>query len=434
MNCRQPVVLCTAQQGATSSPQGKDNHHANSFSSKELFCYLCMHTNKPKNNLRTLLVHAGEKPDPVTGAIAPILVRTKTYKQNTFGVEARWQYSRGTNPTRTILESKLAEIEGSGQATVFSSGVAAEASFFLTLNPGDHILFCQEVYGGTFRLLEKVMSRFGIMYDFVDFTKEKTIVKHITPKTKYLYVETPTNPSLHMIDLDLVGKISKKSKIPYVADMTFSPPCATRAFHYGAETVIHSLSKYYAGHNDVIGGAVITKNEALHKHLLLMQRTLGAILSPDECYRVIQGMKTLQMRWEYVSANALQVAEYLNAHSKIKRALYPGLKNHPGNAIAKKQMSGGYGGVLSFETRDENKTRLKKFVDCIQKRNVIIYGESLASPESILAYPPLMSHGALPRDVRLSLGISDGFFRLSVGFEDYKDIINSMRAGLKELR
>ena len=378
MNCRQPVVLCTAQQGATSSPQGKDNHHANSFSSKELFCYLCMHTNKPKNNLRTLLVHAGEKPDPVTGAIAPILVRTKTYKQNTFGVEARWQYSRGTNPTRTILESKLAEIEGSGQATVFSSGVAAEASFFLTLNPGDHILFCQEVYGGTFRLLEKVMSRFGIMYDFVDFTKEKTIVKHITPKTKYLYVETPTNPSLHMIDLDLVGKISKKSKIPYVADMTFSPP--------------------------------------------------------DECYRVIQGMKTLQMRWEYVSANALQVAEYLNAHSKIKRALYPGLKNHPGNAIAKKQMSGGYGGVLSFETRDENKTRLKKFVDCIQKRNVIIYGESLASPESILAYPPLMSHGALPRDVRLSLGISDGFFRLSVGFENYKDIINSMRAGLKELR
>src|SRR3989344_364604 len=383
--------------------------------------------------ISTLLVHAGEKPDPQTGAVAPVLVRTKTYKQNEFGVEGEYQYSRGKNPTRNALEEKLAALEGGVYATVFGSGVAAEAMFFLTLNPGDHCLLCHEVYGGTFRLLEKLLSRFGITYDFLNFDDEKEIRKKIRKETKYFFVETPTNPSLHIVDLKKVHKISKETGIPYVADMTFSPPCTTRGFEWGAETVIHSVSKYIAGHNDVIGGAVITKNKELHEKLVFMQKTVGAILSPDECYRVLQGVKTLELRFTRVSESALYAAKYLQAHPRIKRVLYPGLSLHPGHKVASQQMTGGYGGVLSFETKNQDFTSLKKFVDSLQGSGVIVYGESLASPETIIAYPPIMSHKSLPKDVRLSLGISDGFFRFSLGFEDVEDIIAALETGLKIL-
>ncbi|MDP1688820.1 MAG: aminotransferase class I/II-fold pyridoxal phosphate-dependent enzyme [bacterium] len=387
---------------------------------------------KHDQKFETLLIHAGEPPDASTGAVAPILVRSKTYSQKTFGKESRWQYSRGTNPTRSQLEEKLAILEGDGEATVFGSGVAAEASFFLTLNPGDHILACEEVYGGTYRLLDKLISRFGITFDFVNFQNKKEILKYIKNNTKYLFVETPTNPSLHIIDLKLVNEISKESGIPYVADMTFSPPITTRAFEYGAETVIHSLSKYIAGHNDVLGGAVITKNKKLHENLIFMQRTLGAILSPDECYRTLQEVKTLALRWEKVSKSALLVAEYLYKHPKIESVFYPGLKSHSNHKVAKDQMKNGFGGVISFITKNSKKNSLRKFVKSLQEHN-IIYGESLASPETLLAYPPLMSHMALPKNVRLSMGIKDGFFRLSLGFEDVGDVLNGLKTSLKKL-
>lgn len=386
---------------------------------------------KKKHNLKfeSLLIHAGEAPDPATGAIAPILVRSKTYSQKTFGKESRWQYSRGTNPTRSQLEEKLALLEGAGFATVFGSGVAAEASLFLTLNPGDHILACEEVYGGTYRLLDKLISRFGITFDFVNFQNKKEILKYIKNNTKYLFVETPTNPSLRIIDLKLVDKVSKESGIPYVADMTFSPPITTRAFEYGAETIIHSLSKYIAGHNDVLGGAVITKNKKLHENLIFMQRTLGAILSPDECYRTLQEVKTLALRWERVSKSALEVAKFLYKHPKIESVFYPGLKSHPNHKVAKEQMENGFGGVVSFVTKNSKKDALRKFVKSLQEHN-IIYGESLASPETLLAYPPLMSHMALPKKIRISMGIKDGFFRLSLGFENVDDILSAFKKSL----
>ncbi len=386
-----------------------------------------------RRGMGTLFVHAGESPNPITGAIAPVLVRTKTYAQKTFGEEAPWQYSRGKNPTRSILEEKLALLEGAGEATVFGSGIAAEAMFFLTLNPGDHIIFCQEVYGGTFRLMDSLFSRFGIAFDFVDFSRASEVRKFIKPTTKYFFIETPTNPSLHVIDLGLARRLSKETGIPYVVDMTFSPPCATRAFEYEAETVIHSLSKYYAGHNDVIAGAVITRNHKLHEKLKFMQKTVGAILSPDECYRVIQGAKTLELRWERTSKSALCVARYLSSHRRVRKVLYPGLENHPNHSVAKKQMKNGFGAVLSFELATDDLSRVRKFVESIQKGGLIVYGESLASPETILACPPLMSHKSLPRDVRLSLGISDSFFRLSLGFEDSQDIIAELKRGLREV-
>lgn len=385
------------------------------------------------NHFSTLAVHAGEEPDKETGAIAPVLVRSKTFHQPVFGEEGTWQYSRGKNPTRQKLEEKLVALEGGGEAAVFSSGVAAEAMVFFSLRPGDHVLCCKEVYGGTYRLLTGLLDRFGIASDYIDLTSAEEIKKHIRSTTKYLWVETPTNPSLHVIDLRIIDKVSKETGVPWIADATFSPPCALRAFEYGAETVVHSLSKYIAGHNDVLGGAVITRNKQLAEHLRFCQRTIGAILSPDECYRVLQGVKTLELRWQRVSESALKVAEYLQGHGKIKRVLYPGLPNHSGHEIAKEQSKGGFGGVLSFETYEDNFLLLKKFVDALTTDHTIIYGESLASPETILAYPPLMSHKSLPKDTRLSLGISDSFFRLSLGFEDVEDIIAKLEDGLRQL-
>ena len=385
------------------------------------------------NNFDTLLVHAGEAPDPQSGAVAPILVRSKTFAQAEFGGDPTYQYSRGRNPTRDKLEEKLAALEGShpgAMASVFASGIAATAAFFLALSPGDHVLCCQEIYGGTFRFLDQFARRFGITFDFVDFGDEETIRRNIKPNTKYLFVETPTNPSLHIIDLALVDRISKSTGIPYTVDATFSPPCTTQAFDYGAETIIHSLSKYIAGHNDIIGGAVITKNKNLYAKLMFAQRTLGAILSPDECYRVLQEVKTLSLRWNRVSESALIVAQFLEQQPAIKKVFYPGLVSHPSHAIAAAQMKNGFGGVVSFELNENKFDNLKKFVDTVRANSPIVYAESLASPETIIAYPALMSHKSLPRDVRLSLGISDSFFRLSLGFEDSQDIIAGLKAGL----
>ncbi len=382
---------------------------------------------------QTLLVHAGERPDPHSGAVAPVLVRSKTYKQNNFGEETEYQYSRGNNPTRSILEEKLATLEGDGQATVFSSGNAAVTMFLLTLNPSDHVLFCKEVYGGTYRLLEQVFKRFGLKYDFVDFSNQEEVESHILPETKYLFVETISNPSLHVVDLSLVRRVSEKYNIPFVVDATFSPPCTLRSFDYGAETVIHSLSKYCAGHNDVIAGAIITRNKALHEKLKGLQRSAGAILSPDECYRVIQGLKTLSLRWNQVSETAQAVAEYLSSHQRVRKVLHPGLPNHAGYEVSKKQFKSGYGAVVSFEIDTDDLEEIKRFVEEVTKDGVIIYGESLASPESLLAYPALMSHRALPKEERLALGISDSFFRFSVGFEDVRDIIRALRNGLSIL-
>jgi cystathionine gamma-lyase len=386
-----------------------------------------------RRGLGTLLIHAGERPDPVTGAIAPVLVRTKTYEQKEFGVEGAWQYSRGKNPTRSALEEKLGEIEGGGFATVFGSGVAATAMFFLSLDPGDHVLCCQEVYGGTFRLLDQVLPRFGITADYVDFSTRENIKKHIKKNTKYLFVETPTNPSLHVIDLELVRNVSEETGIPFAVDATFSPPCTTQSFEYGAETIIHSLSKYIAGHNDVIAGAVVTKNLKLHEKLSFFQKAIGAILSPDECYRVLQGVKSLHLRWERSSENAQKTAEFLLNEFSVARVLYPGLPGHPNHNVARRQMKKGFGSVVSFELKTKDLTKIKKFVEVLKKGGIVRYGESLASPETILAYPPLMSHRSLPKDVRESLGITDGFFRLSLGWENVDDILLELKKALDVL-
>ena len=385
-----------------------------------------------KFRFNSRLIHAGELPDPQTGSVSPVLVRSKTFKQKEFRVEAEYQYGRGKNPTRNALEEKLASLECGGNvfSAVFSSGNAAVTNLFLTLKPGDHILFSKEVYGGTFRILEKVFKKFGLTYDFVDLNNEQIALNATRPNTRYIFVESISNPSLHVVDLNVVRKISEKTGIPFIVDGTFLPPNAIQYFEYGAETILYSLSKYFAGHNDVIGGAIVTKNKDLYEGLKGLQRAVGAVLSPDEAYRVLQGIKTLDLRWKKVSETALKVGRFLESRSEIKRVIYPLLESHPDHDIAKKQLLNGAGGVVSFELKSNDLAVIKKFAEELTASGLIICAESLASPQTILAYPAWMSHRALPQADRDSLGISDGFFRLSVGFEDVEDIVCEFEKGL----
>jgi cystathionine beta-lyase len=326
-------------------------------------------------------------------------------------------------------------LEGAVDAgtTVFSSGNSAVTSFLLTLKPGDHILFGKEVYGGTYRILETVFKKFGLLYDFVDFNNEQQVRGAIRPSTKYLFAESVSNPSLHVVDLLLLKNIFIDTNIPIVIDGTFLPPNAIQYFEYGAETIIYSLSKYFAGHNDVIGGAVVTRNKELHEKLKGLQRAVGAVLSPDETYRVLQGIKTLGLRWDRVCDTALKMAHFLESHSKIKRVIYPLLESHPDYEISKHQLLNGAGGVVSFELYENDLLRVEKFVNKLTENDVVLYAESLASPQTILAYPAWMSHRAIPVDDRVALGISDSFFRLSVGFEDVGDIIREFKKALGEI-
>ncbi len=379
----------------------------------------------------TRLVHGGQAPDPLTGAVAPVLVRTKTFQQPVFGVESNWQYSRCKNPTRSILERQLESLVGDGQATVFGSGDASTAMFLLTLKPGDHLVCCRELYGGTIRLLDQLFADFGIKTSYVDVEDIEAIKKVQTAHTVAIWVENPTNPKLGVIDLDKVGRIAQELKLRFIADLTFAPPCTTDPFEYGVETVIYSLSKYFAGHNDVIGGAIITKNQALYDRLRWLQWSVGAVLSPDECYRVIQGMKTLELRWVRASKSAQTVAEYLQTHQQVHKVYYPGLANHPGHEIIKQQMKHGFGSALSFDLRSDDLNLIRRFVNSLQESQLVVFGESLASPETILAHPATMSHRSLTQKRRNDLGIGNNFFRLSIGFEDPVDIIEAFDDALQ---
>lgn len=380
--------------------------------------------------INTKLVHSGEKPDPETGAIAPVLIRTKTFAQPGIFEKAKWQYSRCANPTRSILENKIVDLCGGGYCATYGTGDAATTMFLLTLNPGDHILFCHEVYGGTYRLVNDLFNRFGIESSFVNFNDKKAVKRAVRKNTKYLFVETPTNPSLSIVDLRIVQKLSKELGIPYVADLTFSPPNTLNGFDYDAEIIIYSLSKYFGGHNDALGGALVTRNKKLYDKFAFMQWSVGAVLSPDESYRIIQELKTLTFRWEKASQNAYEIASWLHRHKMIRKVNYPGLRSHPGHLTAKRQNVGGYGSVVSFDLKKSDKRYLKSFVNRATKDKLIVFGESLASPETILAHPSSMSHRSVSDEDKARLGITDGFFRLSAGFEDTKDIIRVLDQAL----
>lgn len=383
-------------------------------------------------SLSTRLVHAGDDLSAVAGAVAPVIVRSKTYRWASLDANPDYKYSRGANPTRAALERTLEGLENVPcRATVFASGLAAETCLFLTLSPGDHLILGAEVYGGTYRLIDQVLGKFGLSASYVDLNDAAAVRAAVQPRTRYIFAEPISNPSLRVVDLVALGTLARSLEVPLIVDATFAPPVAFDSFACGAETVVYSLSKYHAGHNDLVMGAVVTRNVALDEKLRFLYGAVGAIPSPDDCYRVIQGIKTLDLRFRRASESALAVAGRLAGNPKIGRTLYPGLAIHPGHEIARRQFTGGCGSVVSFALADESSASVRRFVDRIVADGLIVFGESLASPETILAYPTKMSHRSLPESVRVGeLRITDGFFRLSLGFEDPEDILRSIERAL----
>ena len=374
--------------------------------------------------IETIAVHGGQKPDSVSGAIATPIVTAKNGAFKGIGDPIGIEYARTQNPTRETLERQVKELEGGEDAVAFSSGVAAIHCLFATLDKGDHVIFAHKLYGGSIRLADLVLSKF-LNIDFVDPNDTKKLAAAVKPETRYVFIETPTNPLLDIVDLEALQRFSAATGVPYVVDNTFATPCLLRPFDYGAETVVHSTSKYLGGHDDLLGGIIVTKNKRLAEKLRLFAKTLGPIPSPYDAYNTIRGIKTLAIRMKAHCENAQKVAEFLNG--KVPKVYYPGLPYHPGHEIAKRQMKC-YGGVVSFEVDGD----YKKFANTIaqQDPHIIYLAESLGGVESLLTHPATMSHAWLGPEGRAAVGIKDNLFRLSVGVEHIDDIIESLRSAL----
>ncbi|HNO91059.1 MAG TPA: cystathionine gamma-synthase, partial [bacterium] len=362
-------------------------------------------------------IHAGQIPDPTTGAVITPIYQTSTYAQEELGVSKGFDYGRTINPTRVALEANIAALEKGKYGFAFGSGMAAITNIAALLNGGDHVIVSNNVYGGTFRFFDKIMKRFGLEFSWVDTSDEKNIRAAIKPNTKMLYVETPTNPMLTITDLQVVAALAKEHKLISVVDNTFMSPYFQTPLEFGVDIVLHSTTKYINGHSDVIGGVVVTSSEELKEKLKFLQNSIGAVPSPFDCWLVLRSTKTLALRMRQHNENATAMAEFLAKHPKVKKIYYPGLASHPQHALAKKQMRG-FGGMISIElgSMDAGKNML---------RNVKIFAlaESLGGVESLICHPASMTHGAIPLEDRLKLGLTDGLVRLSVGCEDKEDLI-----------
>ena len=377
--------------------------------------------------IETIAVHGGQKPDPVTGAIATPITTAINGAFRALEDPIRIEYARTQNPTRETLENLVAELEGGGEAIAFSSGIAAINCLFATLDKGDHVILGNKIYGGSVRLADIVLSKF-LEIDFVDPNDIENLKAAVKPNTKYIFVETPTNPLLSVVDLEALANFSSSTGIPYILDNTFLTPYLLHGFDYGAEAIVHSTSKYLGGHNDLLGGIVATKNKELAEKLRLYARTLGAIPGPHDVYNTIRGIKTLALRMDRHCENAEKVAEFL--HEKVARVYHPGLPNHPRHEVAKRQMKD-FGGVVSFEVDN-----YREFANAIasQDPSVIYLAESFGGPESLLSHPPTMSHDYLGPKGRAAIGIKDNLFRLSVGIEHIDDIIYSLKNALESAK
>jgi cystathionine beta-lyase/cystathionine gamma-synthase len=374
----------------------------------------------------TKVVRAGITPDPTTGSIVPPIYSTATYVLDEVGKDKGFDYTRASNPTRQVLESNLAAIEGGEYAVAYSSGMAAVDSCLKLLSAGDHVVCSDDVYGGVSRHFNKVLSRYGMSFTYVDTSQPETVRQAIRPETKMLWIETPTNPLLKVTDLDAMSAIAKENGLYFGVDSTFATPVFLRPLEHGADIVMHSTTKYLSGHNQIIGGVVITSREDIRDELKFIQKTIGAVPSPFDCWLTLAGLKTLHLRMERHAANAQRVAEYLEGHPKVSRVSYPGLKSHPQHDIARAQMSG-FSGMISFE-----------LTGGIAAGKAVMNGvklcglaESLGSVETMITHPATMTHAEVPAGERHARGLSDGLVRLSVGIEDVADIIADLDQALE---
>ncbi len=398
-------------------------------------------------DISTLAIHGIY--DKKNAAVAPVIVTSKAFSQ-TFGETPAFEYGRGLTPTVASLEQSLNGVEaGSKHCVTFASGLAAEDAFFTNIilqhsksnnaknGEKPHIILHNEAYGGTVRLLEQILGKCGLEFSFVDFNKPEQVINAYRPATKHLFVETPTNPKLSIIDLNSVRGLSAKLNVPYAVDNTFATPVLTSPImEHGANVVINSLSKYISGHNDTIGGAVFCEDSVLYEQLSFLRKAKGAVLSPDSAYRVIQGLKTLSLRVKKQCESAFQIAEKLSTDDRIETVYYPGLKSHPGHNIAAKQMSGYYGGIVTFVLKGDSEN-VKKFISGvtgqIDGRNIVIYSESLGATETLLSCPYFMSHAGLTKHERSRQGITPNLLRLSLGLEHPDDIYAAIANGLDKI-
>ena len=375
----------------------------------------------------TRLIHAGFDADPLTGAVTVPIYQVSTYKQEGVGRHKGYEYSRTGNPTRAVLEALIADLEGGARGLAFASGLAALTTILMLFEAGDHLIIGDDVYGGTFRLQEKVFRRFGLEATYVDTSRAESVAAALRPRTRALLIETPTNPLLKVTDLAAMAALSKQHGLLLAVDNTFMTPYWQRPLEHGAEIVWHSATKYLGGHSDVVAGLVAVRDPALGERLAFLQNAAGGILGPQDSYLVIRGIKTLGVRMKEHEANALKIAEWLSRQQGVRRVHYPGLAAHPGHELHKRQ-AGGFGGVLSFDLgRAEAADRL------LERVRLFTLAESLGAVESLIELPARMTHASIPPDRRRELGIGDGLVRISVGIEDADDLIADLAQGLEAL-
>ncbi|RKH37359.1 cystathionine gamma-synthase [Corallococcus sicarius] len=377
----------------------------------------------------TLAIHAGQEPDPSTGAIMTPVYLSSTYVQDGPGEHKGYEYSRTQNPTRQALQDCLAALEGAKYGAAFASGLAGTDMLMHMLEVGDHVIVSDDVYGGSFRIFDKVFKRSGLTFSYVDLSKPENFEAAITPKTKMVWLETPTNPMLKLIDLGRIAEIAKKRGILSVADNTFMTPYFQKPLSLGFDVVVHSTTKYLNGHSDVVGGFVCTSRDDIAERMYFLQNAVGGVSGAFDSFLVLRGVKTLHVRMDRHAQNAMKVAQYLATHKQVKRVIYPGLETHPQHALARQQMTG-FGGMVSVDIHGGLEAA-RTFLKAVK---VFACAESLGGVESLIEHPAIMTHASVPQETREKLGISDGFIRVSVGIEDAQDLIDDLGQALARVK
>ena len=376
--------------------------------------------------LATKLIHAGAEPDPSTGAIMTPIYQTSTYVQEAPGKNKGYEYARSQNPTRKALEDAFAIIENGKYGLAFSSGVAATDAVIKLLAPGDEVICANDMYGGTYRLFTKVFEKFGIVFKYVDTTNVVNIESAITTNTKLVWIETPTNPLMNITDIEAVAKITKSKKLMLAVDNTFASPYLQNPLDLGADIIMHSATKYLGGHSDVIQGALMMNDTELRDKLYFIQKSCGAVPGPMDCFLVLRGIKTLGVRMKAHCENGKKIAEWLKSNPKVAKVYWPGFEDHPGYAVAKKQMRD-FGGMISFELKNDSVEEANRV---LSSTHLFSLAESVGGVEALINHPASMTHASIPREERIKNGLSDSLIRLSVGIEDAEDLIEDLNKAI----
>lgn len=375
----------------------------------------------------TRAIHAGQKPDPSTGAVVVPIYQTSTFVQDAVGKHRGYEYSRTGNPTRAALETCIAALEGGAHGLAFASGMAAEAAIMQLLKPGDHTVAVDDLYGGSYRLFRRVLEPIGLSFSFVDGSDLTAVEKSLTDRTRIVWVESPTNPLLKLVDIEAVSKLAHARQALLVVDNTFMSPYFQRPLSLGADIVVHSATKYLGGHSDVIGGTLVVNRDDLFERLSFLQNAVGGVPGPMDAWLVLRGIKTLAIRMREHDHNARQIAAFLIDHPKVARVFYPGLPDHPQRDLARRQMSG-FGGMISFEV----KGGLEPARRVVERTRLFTLAESLGGVESLIELPAAMTHASIPAETRRAHGVADGLVRVSVGIEDAADLISDLDRALAE--